>query len=197
MPYALRNKKKVSGATILWIILGVFYCACGITIICIWLTHKRNIKETGKVLLETKKSADAVIKEQLDTVSEIGGKKIGELTEHMVKAARPDEEDKAREEADAAAREALAKRLSELKHRKNQLDIEISVADSRHREATKTVPVTPAFDISDSDATRHVSAEQRALRAKLRKEADDAGRELRRLKIERQHVLHEIRQLEK
>ena len=111
MPYVLRNKKKVSGATILWIILGVFYCACGITIICIWLTHKRNIKETGKVLLETKKSADAVIKEQLDTVSEIGGKKIGELTEHMVKAARPDEEDKAREEADAAAREALYVRL--------------------------------------------------------------------------------------
>ena len=198
MTYDPRYKKvKVPGAKILLIILGLFYTGCVIAVIWIWLAHNRNIKETEKALLENKKHTDTVLTKHLDTVSEFGGKKIGELVEHMAKSARPDEEEKAREEAEAAARRARERRLSELKQRKKQLDAEIAAADSRHRTATRSVPITPVFETTDSDSIRRISAQQKALKEKLRNEADDAGQELRKLQIERQHIIHEINKLEK
>ena len=231
------TKVKVPGAKKIWLVLGAFYFVCIIAIVYIWLYYNKNNEETENGLLETKNSTDAVIKDQLDTVSEFGGKKIGELVDHMVKSARPDEEtksdtssfvkdqldtvsefggkkigelvdhmvksarpndeEKAREEAEAAARRARERRLSELKQRKKQLDSKIAAADSRHRMATRTVPITPVFETTDSDSTRRISAQQRALKEKLRNEADNAGQELRKLQIERQHIIHEISKLEK
>ena len=146
---------------------------------------------------ETKTKTSSFVKDQLDTVSEFGGEKIGELVDHMVKSARPNDEEKAREEAEAAARRARERKLSELKQRKKQLDSKIAAADSRHRMATRTVPFTPVFETTDSDSTRRISAQQRALKEKLRSEADEAGQELRKLQIERQHIIHEISKLEK
>ena len=238
MTYDPRYKKvKMSGAKRLWIVLGAFYFVCIIAIIYIWLYYNKNIVETENDLLETKNSTDAVIKAPLDTVSEFGGKKIGELVDHMVKSARPeeesktdassfvkapldtvsefggkkigglvdhmvksaqpDDEEKAREEAEAAARRARERKLSELKQRKKQLDSKIAAADSRHRMATRTVPMTPVFETTDSDSTRRISAQQMALKEKLRNDADNAGQELRKLQIERQHIIHEISKLEK
>jgi hypothetical protein len=146
---------------------------------------------------ESKTEASSFVKDPLDSVSEFGGKKIGELVDHMVKSARPDEEEKAREEAEAAARRARERKLSELKQRKKQLDSKIAAADSRHRTATRTVPMTPVFETTDSDSTRRISAQQKALKEKLRSDADNAGQELRKLQIERQHIIHEISKLEK
>ena len=203
----------------------------------IWLYYNKNIPKTESNLLETENSADAIIKDQLDTVSEFGGKKIGEFVDHMVKSARPEDETKTdtssfvkaplvtisefggkkigeiaeymvegarqndekriREEAEAAARRARERKLSELKQRKKLLDSKIAAADSRHRAATRTVPMTPVFETTDSDATRRISAQQMALKEKLRSDADNAAQELRKLKIERQHIIHEISKLEK
>ena len=191
------TKVKEPGAKILLIILGLFYTGCIIAVVWVWLAHKRDIEEAKKALLETKKQTDSVITKHLDTVSEFGGEKIGELVDHMVKSARPDDEEKAREEAEAAARRARERKLSELKQRKKQLDSKIAAADSRHRMATRTVPITPVFETTDSDSTRRISAQQRALKEKLRSEADDAGQEMRKLQIERQHIIHEISRLEK
>ena len=238
MTYDPRYKKmKMSGAKKLWLVLAAFYFVCIIAIVYIWLYYNKNIQKTESDLLETENSADAIIKDQLDTVSEIGGKKIGELVDHMVKSARPEEETKTdtssfvkaplvtisefggkkigelaehmvegarqndekriREEAEAAARRALERKLSELKQRKKLLDSKIAAADSRHRAATRTVPMTPVFETTDSDATRRISAQQMALKEKLRNDADNAGQELRKLQIERQHIIHEISKLEK
>ena len=231
------TKVKVPGAKKIWLVLGAFYFVCIIAIVYIWLYYNKNNEETENGLLETKNSTDAVIKDQLDTVSEFGGKKIGELVDHMVKSARPDEEtksdtssfvkdqldtvsefggkkigelvdhmvksarpndeEKAREEAEAAARRARERKISELKQRKKQVDSKIAAADSRHRMATRTVPITPVFETTDSDSTRRISAQQKALKEKLRSEADEAGQELRKLQIERQHIIHEISKLEK
>lgn len=236
MSYELRNKKKKSSrSTILCIILGIAYFVFGIAIVCIWLFYNRTIKEAQNALLETDESEDSVISDCFDTVSKIGGYAIHEITESMIKAARPEEgkntntvtketldtvskiggnavhdlvddtmqlatqdkEANAREEAERAAREAHVRKINDLKRRKKQLDEKISVADSRHRAATRTVPITPAFENTDSDATRQIAAQQSALKARLRKEADNAGRELRKLKIERQRIIHEISKLEK
>ncbi|MBR5026588.1 MAG: hypothetical protein IKX48_16115 [Victivallales bacterium] len=238
MSYDPRYKKvKASGAKIPWIVLGIFNVICIIAIVYIWHIYSGKIWETENGLLKSKKSTDAVIndqpdtvgeiggktvyklvddmiqfarpeeetkpktstfvKEQLDTVSEIGGEKIGGLVDHMVKSARPNEEEKAREEAEAAARRARERKLSELKQRKKQLDSKIAAADSRHRMATRTVPITPVFETTDSDSTRRISAQQKALKEKLRSEADEAGQKLRKLQIERQHIIHEISKLEK
>ena len=227
---------KMSGAKKLWLVLAAFYFVCIIAIVYIWLYYNKNIPKTESDLLETENSADAIIKDQLDTVSEFGekkigelvdhmvksarpeeesktdassfvkdqldtvsefgGKKIGGLVDHMVKSARPDDEEKAREEAEAAARRARERKLSELKQRKKQLDSKIAAADSRHRTATRTVPMTPVFETTDSDSTRRISAQQMALKEKLRNDADNAGQELRKLQIERQHIIHEISKLE-
>ena len=191
------NKVKKSGTKKLWLILGAFYFVCIVAIVYIWLYYNRNILETGNSLLEDKNSTDAVENDQLDTVSKFGGKKIGELVDHMIKSARPEEEEKAREEAEAAARRARERKLSELKQRKKQLDSKIDAADSRHRTATRTVPITPVFETSDSESVRRISAQQKALKEKLRIEADNAGKELRKLQLERQHIIHEISKLEK
>ena len=198
MTYDPRSKKvKAPGNKRLWLVLVAFYFVCIIAIVYIWLYYNKNILKTESDLLETENSADAVVKEQLDTVSEFGGEKIGELEDHMVKSARPDDEEKAREEAEAAARRARERKISELKQRKKQLDSKIAAADSRHRAATRTVPMTPVFETSDSDATRRISAQQTALKEKLRSDADNAGQELRKLQIERQHIIHQISKLEK
>ena len=198
MTYDPRYKKvKMSGAKKLWLVLAAFYFVCIIAIVYIWLYYNKKILKTESDLLETENSADAVVKEQLDTVSEFGGEKIGELVDHMVKSARPDDEEKAREEAEAAARRARERKISELKQRKQQLDSKIAAADSRHRAATRTVPMTPVFETTDSDATRRISAQQTALKEKLRSDADNAGHELRKLQIERQHIIHQISKLEK
>lgn len=191
------TKVKIPGAKILLIILCMFYTGCIIAVVWVWLAHKRDIEETEKALLETKKQTDTVLSKHLDTVSEFGGEKIGELVDHMVKSARPDDEEKACEEAEAAARRARERKISELKQRKKQLDSKIAAADSRHRAATRTVPMTPVFETSDSDATRRISAQQTALKEKLRNDADNAGQELRKLQIERQHIIHQISKLEK
>ena len=227
----------MSGASRLWIVLGAFYIVCIIAIVYIWLYYNKNIQKTESDLLETENSADAVIKDQLDTVSEFGGKKIGglvermvksarpgeesqtdtssfvkapldtvsefggkkigELAEHMAKSARQDDEKRIREEAEAAARRARERKLSELKQRKKLLESKIAAADSRHRTATRTVPITPVFETTDSDSTRRISAQQMALKEKLRNDADNAAQELRKLQIERQHIIHEISKLEK
>ena len=93
MTYDPRYKKmKMSGAKKLWLVLAAFYFVCIIAIVYIWLYYNKNIPKTESDLLETENSADAVIKDQLDTVSEFGGKKIGELVDHMVKSASPGEE---------------------------------------------------------------------------------------------------------
>ena len=198
MTYDPRYKKmKMSGAKKLWLVLVAFYFVCIIAIVYIWLYYNKNIQKTESDLLETENSADAVIKDQLDTISEFGGKKIGELAEHMVEGARQNDEKRIREEAEAAARMARERKLSELKQRKKQLDSKIAAADSRHRAATRTVPMTPVFETTDSDATRRISAQQMALKEKLRSDADNAAQELRKLKIERQHIIHEISKLEK
>ena len=238
MTYDPRYKKmKMSGAKKLWLVLAAFYIVCIIAIVYIWLYYNKNIPKTESDLLETENSADAVIKNQLDTVSEIGGKKIGglvdhmvksaspgeesqtdtssflkapldtvsefggkkigELAEHMVEGARQNDEKRIREEAEAAARRVRERKLSELKQRKKLLESKIAAADSRHRTATRTVPMTPVFETTDSDATRRISAQQMALKEKLRSDADNAAQELRKLKIERQHIIHEISKLEK
>ena len=238
MTYDPRYKKmKMSGAKKLWLVLVAFYFVCIIAIVYIWLYYNKNIPKTESDLLETENSADAVIKNQLDTVSEIGGKKIGglvdhmvksaspgeesqtdtssflkapldtvsefggkkigELAEHMVEGARQNDEKRIREEAEAAARRVRERKLSELKQRKKLLESKIAAADSRHRTATRTVPMTPVFETTDSDATRRISAQQMALKEKLRSDADNAAQELRKLKIERQHIIHEISKLEK
>ena len=93
MTYDPRYKKmKMSGAKKLWLVLVAFYFVCIIAIVYIWLYYNKNIQKTESDLLETENSADAIIKDQLDTDSEFGGKKIGELVDHMVKSARPEEE---------------------------------------------------------------------------------------------------------
>ena len=191
------NKVKTPGAKKLWLILGAFYFVCIVAIVYIWLYYDKNIVETESSLLEKPNNTDTVVNDSLDTVSEFGGKKIGELAEQMVKSARPDDEEKAREEAEAAARRARERKLSELKQRKKQLDSKIAAADSRHRTATRTVQITPVFETTDSDSTRRISAQQKALKEKLRSDADNAGQELRKLQIERQHIIHEISKLEK
>ncbi len=198
MPYTQKNKKqKLAGATILWIILGVFYSACGIVVVCIWLAHNRNIKETKKVLLDTKNKTEEVVKDTIEDAGKTANKTVKEVTQKTKNILSLDDETRKNAEAISELEAARTEKITELKRRKDRLDLEISSADSRHRAATRTVPITPAFEINDSEATRRISEQQSALRAKLRKEADDAACELRRLNLERQQVLHQIRQLEK
>ncbi len=93
MTYDPRYKKvKAPGTKRLWLVLAAFYFVCIIAIVYIWLYYNKNIPKAESDLLENENSADAVIRDQLDTVSEYGGKKIGGLVERMVKSTRPEEE---------------------------------------------------------------------------------------------------------
>ncbi len=192
-----KEKKRVSRAIIVIIVLAILYCSCGVAIVHVWLTHRRSIKETKEVLVETKNNTEIVVKDKIEEVSKTASKTVNEVTEKAKDILNLDEEAGLKAEAEAEAKAARTEKLTELKRRKDQLDLEIASADSRHRAATRTVPVTPAFDLSDSDSTRHASLEQRTMRERLRKEADEAGHELRKLKIERQRIIHEISRLEK
>ena len=187
------NNRANRRSIILLVTIASLYISCGMAVAYIWFTHHHSVKETQKVLRETKNSAEDVVKEKLEKA----GRAIQEATDKTRNLLGTDEDEQNKAEAAASARAAREEKLSDLKRRKNQLDLMIAEADARHRAAIQTVPVTPAFEIGDSEATRQASAQQMASRAKLRKEADDAGCELRKLKIERQNVLQEIRRLEK